>query len=164
MGLCTIQGVPKPITLFLQETPKACAWLERLPIAGTWIRRASRMEWTAEPQYRGRPECEVCLPIGWLLLYIAPNRKFVVRRVRFDLCHGQRRMVVIEWLPRDEVSYDPRTAAPIVVEVHQMIVGYNVWTAYDDAIIAAPSMIVATRVHRHMSDSVADLRENLQKS
>jgi hypothetical protein len=70
-------------------------------------------------------------------------------------------VVIIQSMTRDEVSYHPTAAVLVVVEIHQAVIGDNVWAAYNDPVIAASSMVVVVRVNRHLVDSVAESRQNL---
>jgi hypothetical protein len=58
-------------------------------------------------------------------------------------------MAVVEALSGDEVSYDPASPIPVVVKVHQVVTGDDVWAAQDNPIISAASMIVVVPSHRH---------------
>ena len=58
-------------------------------------------------------------------------------------------MAVVESLSRDEVSNDPAATILIVVKVHQMVIGDNVWAAQDNPKVSAASMIVIVRIHGH---------------
>jgi hypothetical protein len=58
-------------------------------------------------------------------------------------------MRVVESLTRDEVSNNPAVPVPVVVKVHQMVIGDCVWAAQDNPIISAASMVVVARIHSH---------------
>jgi len=123
IGHRTIGGVTKDTVYTYESDPKPP--LKRLPSTGARVWRRWRLERTPQPQHSSGSECQISLPAFWVLFCVAPSRKFVVRCIRLDLGNCQRRIDVVKSLPRNKVSYNPRTTIHIVIEVHQPILGNN---------------------------------------
>jgi hypothetical protein len=55
-------------------------------------------------------------------------------------------MIIVQPATCDQISYDPSSATPIVVEVHEMVVARDTWSLQHNSVIATPAMIVVDRI------------------
>ena len=67
---------------------------------------------------------------------------------------GQRRMVVVQLPPGHEVSDNPASSIPVVVEVDQTVVGDDLGQSEDDAAVAAAPVTIVVRIGRHTVEQV----------
>jgi hypothetical protein len=63
--------------------------------------------------------------------------KLIVCCVRFDLCDGQIRVIVIEAVTRDKVANNPTAAFSVVVKIYEAVIRNNIGTAKHNSVIAA---------------------------
>jgi hypothetical protein len=70
-------------------------------------------------------------------------------------------VTIVETLSGDKVANDPAAPVFIVVKVHEMVAGDNIWAKQDNAIISATSMIVVFLGHRHIH-SLTELRDEYE--